>query len=88
MRGGICVEPPLCCGTSQGIYGSKITGVVCKGETVGKTGEVDEMGERTSACGQCQVRQRRRYDTWKTIVLGTQRCAILSLAALEPRVFA
>ena len=29
-----------------------------------------------------------RHDTWMTIVSGTQRCAILGLAALEPRVFA
>ena len=44
--------------------------------------------ERTSAGGQCQVRERTRHDTWMTIVLVTQRCAILSFAALEPRVFA
>ena len=31
---------------SQGIYGSKIIGLVGKGETVGKIGEVDEMVER------------------------------------------
>ena len=43
---GICVDPPLCRGTSHGIYGSKIIGLVCKGETVGKIGEVDKMGER------------------------------------------
>ena len=42
----------------------------------------------TTACGQCQVRQGARHDTWMTIVLETQRCAILSLTALEPRVFA
>ena len=46
MRDGICVDPPLCRGTSQGIYGSRIIGLVCKGETVGKVREVDEMGER------------------------------------------
>ena len=34
------------------------------------------------------MRQRMRHDTWMTIVLGTQRCAILSFPALEPRVFA
>ena len=45
MRDGICVDPPLCRGTSQGIYWSKIMGLVCEGETVGKKGEVDEMGE-------------------------------------------
>ena len=46
MRDGICVDPPLCRGTSQGVHGSRITGLVCKGETVGKVEEVDEMGER------------------------------------------
>ena len=46
MRDGICVDPPLCSGTSQGVYGSRITGLVCKDETVGKIGEVDEMCER------------------------------------------
>ena len=46
MRDGICVAPPLCRGTSQGIYGSRIIGLVCEGETVGKIGETDEMGER------------------------------------------
>ena len=45
-RGGSCVDPPLCRGTSQGQYGSRTTGLVCVGETVGKTGEADEMGER------------------------------------------
>ena len=88
VRDGICVDPPLCRGTSQGIEGSRNTGLVCKGETVGKVGEVDEMGERTGACGQCQVRQGKRHDTRMTIVLGTPRCAIRSFAALEPRVFA
>ena len=46
VRDGICVDPPLCRGTSQGIYGSRIIGHVCKSETVGKIGEVDEIGER------------------------------------------
>ena len=46
MRDGICVDPPLCRGTSQGTYWSMIMGLVCEGETVGKKGEVDEMGER------------------------------------------
>ena len=46
VRDGICVGPPLCRGPSQGIFGSRIIGHVCKGETVGKTGKVDEMGER------------------------------------------
>ena len=46
MRDGICVEPPLCRGTSQGEYGSRIIDLVCVGETVGNMGEVDETGER------------------------------------------
>ena len=45
VRDGICVDPPLCRGTSQGIYGSRTTGLVCEGETVGKIGEVDEVRE-------------------------------------------
>ena len=46
MGDGICVDPPLCRGTSQGKHGSRIIDLVCEGETVGKIGEVDEMGER------------------------------------------
>ena len=46
VRDGICVDPPLCRGTSQGIYGSRFIGIVCEGETVGQIGEVDEKGER------------------------------------------
>ena len=46
MRDGICVDPPLCRGTSQGLYGSRIIDLVCDGETIGKIGEVDEKGER------------------------------------------
>ena len=46
VRDGICVDPPLCRGPSQGIYGLRIIVLVCEGETVGKMGEVDEMGER------------------------------------------
>ena len=46
MRDGICVDPPLCRGTSQGKYGSSTVDLVCVGETVGKIGEVDEMCER------------------------------------------
>ena len=46
MRDGICVDPPLCRGTSQGNYGSRAIDLVCAGETVGKMGEVDETGER------------------------------------------
>ena len=46
MRDGICVNPPLCRGTSQGKYGSRTIDLVCVGETVGKTGEADDMGEK------------------------------------------
>ena len=50
VRDGICVDPPLCRGTSEGICGSKIIGLVCKGETVGKIREVDEMGDGRTLC--------------------------------------
>ena len=46
MGDGICVDPPLCRGPSQGIYGLRITGLVCEGETVGQIGEVDDKCER------------------------------------------
>ena len=46
MRDGICVDPPLCHGTSQGVQGTRIIELVSVRETVGKEGEVDEMGER------------------------------------------
>ena len=36
----------------------------------------------------CAWRQGTKHDVWMTIVFKTQRCAILSLPALEPRVFA
>ena len=39
---GICVDPPLCRGTSQGEYSSCTEGLVCVGESVGKIGEVVE----------------------------------------------
>ena len=45
-RGGICVDPPLCRGPSQGFYCSRFKGLVSEGETVGKRGEVDERCER------------------------------------------
>ena len=45
VRDGICVDPPLC--RHRRVYfGLRITGLVCEGETVGKMGEVDQMGER------------------------------------------
>ena len=47
MKDGICVDPPLCRGTSEGKYGSRgHRSGGCVGETVGKIGEVDEKGER------------------------------------------
>ena len=58
-------------------FGLRVIGLVCESGTVGKIGEVDEMGERE--------RQGMRHDTWMTIASGTRRCAILNL---EPRVFA
>ena len=86
---GFVCDPQLCRGPSQGFYGSRIIGLVCTGDTVGKMGRGGWNGwERTCACGQCQVRQGMRHDTWMTFVFGTQRCAILCFAALEPRVFA
>ena len=49
---------------------------------------MDEMCERELVLVRCQARQGARHDTWMTLVSRTQRCAILSFAALEPRVFA
>ena len=46
VRDGMCVDPSLCCGTSQGKYGSCTKDLVGVGETVGKIGEKSEMGER------------------------------------------
>ena len=42
MRDGICVDPPLCRGSSQGKYGSCAKGLGCEGENVGKIGEASE----------------------------------------------
>ena len=42
VRNEICVDPPLCRGTSQCKYGSCTEGLVCAGEIVGKIGEVSE----------------------------------------------
>ena len=42
MSDGICVDPPLCRGTSQGLNGSRTKDLVCVGETVGKKNEVGE----------------------------------------------
>ena len=76
VRDGICVDPPLCRGTSQGKK--------CRGPQI--------------LC--VLVRLSERWEKWmklgeRELVLAvsvrcskTQRCAILSLPALEPRVFA
>ena len=70
MKDGNSEDPPLCRGTSQGKYGSRTKGLVCVAETVGKMGEVDEMGERelvlvnSVRCG-----KEMRHDTWMTTVL-------------------
>ena len=56
-------------------------------ETVGMIGEVDDM-VRENLCLWSVSGAAKNETTWMTIVLGTQRCAILSRAALEPRVFA
>ena len=45
-RARICVGPPLCREPSQGTCGLRIIELVCEGETVGKIGEVEEMGQR------------------------------------------
>ena len=42
MRAGICVDPALCRGTSQGKYGSCTKDLVCVSEAVGKIGEEGE----------------------------------------------
>ena len=42
MRDGICVDPPVSRGTSQGKYSSCTKGLVRVGEIVGKIGEVGE----------------------------------------------
>ena len=46
VRDGVCVDPPLCRGTSQGKYGSRAISLVCVGETAAKIREIDEMGAR------------------------------------------
>ena len=50
---GFCVDPPLCRGTSQGKDGSRIIHIACAGETFGRTGEVDEMGDREFVLALC-----------------------------------
>ena len=73
---GICVDPPLWRGTSHGKYGSMIIGFVWRGETVGKIGEVDEMGERelvlevSVRCGKEWDRTRR----WQLFFKDTKMC--------------
>ena len=61
---------------------------MCKGEDVGKAREIDEMGERELVLVVSVRWAKDETDTWKTMVLETQRCAMLSFAALEPIVFA
>ena len=39
VRDGICVDPPLCRGSSQGKYGSCSKSLVCVGEIVGEMSE-------------------------------------------------
>ena len=64
VRDGICVDPPLCRGTSQGKCGSRTIDLVC-------VGEIGEVGERELVLVvSCQVRQGTRHDTWMTTVLG------------------
>ena len=86
MRDGICVDPPLCRGTSQSIYGLRIKRPACEGETVGKIGEVHEMGERELVLV-VSVKCGKERDMTRGCSR-TQRCAFMSFAALEPRVFA
>ena len=68
-RDGICVDPPLCLGTSEGKYGSCTEGLVCVGEIVGKIGEV---GERelvfvvSVRCGKERDMTRRWQLFWDT----------------------
>ena len=45
----MCVDPSLCRGTRRVNMG-RGPEILCVGETVGKVGEVDEMGERACAC--------------------------------------
>ena len=53
VRDGICVDPPLCRGTSQGKFSSCTEGLVCVGEIVGKIGEVVERGHVLVASVRC-----------------------------------
>ena len=42
----LCRSSTSCRETSQSLYGSSIIVFVCKSETIGEIGEMDEMGER------------------------------------------
>ena len=84
---GFVLIPPLCRGTSQGMYGLRIIGLVCKGETVGKIGEVDEMGERELSIV-VSVKCGKEWDMTRGWQLFLGHKDILSFATLEPRVFA
>ena len=81
VRDGICVDPPLCRGTSQGKYGSRIIDLVCAGETVGKMGEVDEICERelvlvvSVRCGKEWVMTRGWQLFWDTKMCNPEPCS-------------
>ena len=70
MRDGICVDPPLCGGSSQATYGSCAKGLGCEGENVGKIGEVGERELVLVVSVRCGKERNNYFDT--------QRCAILS----------
>ena len=74
VRDRICVDPSFCRGTD----------LVRVGETVGKIGEVGEKEFMSVS-----VSGAARNGSWHVDdnCFGKQRCAILSLGALEPRVF-
>ena len=79
---GICVDPPLCRATSHGTCGSYTKGLVCVGETDGKIGKV---GGRELVLV-VSVRCGKEWDMTRGWQLFWD--AILSVPALEPRVFA
>ena len=81
MREGICVDPLLCRGTSQGQFSSCTKNLVCVCEIVGKEGEAGI--KNTCAGGQRHVRQGMRHDTWMTIISRTPMRATLSCAPLS-----
>ena len=70
MRDGICVDPPLCLGSSQGKFGSCAKGLGREGESVGKVGEVGERELVLVVSVRCRKERNNYFET--------QRCAILS----------